>query len=222
MDKNEIIKSINAEGFAKDLMNFIFDYGLGTYSKTDTYDYIVYLANKYSKEAFFDANSNFDNALLFKVSETKIKNTRQNIALKFKDEERQNVFADFLSKLHDNKIKVKFDDDKTFTFFIEDPFVRMTLEGLLKKNQGITIDYSFNRELIKIKREDFITLLIEESAKGNKDEKNNKDGFVKSLQKQLTTEKLKALGIKTFDILVSNLNITELFIPIVKTALSFM
>lgn len=52
MDKNEIIKSINAEGFVKDLMNFIFDYGLGTYSKTDTYDYIVYIANKHSNDAF--------------------------------------------------------------------------------------------------------------------------------------------------------------------------
>ena len=96
-NKDKIIESINTDAFVKDLMHFIFDYGLGTYSKTDTYDYLVYLANKHSKEAFFDTNSNFDNALLFKVSETKIKNTRQNIALKFKGGERQNVYADFLS-----------------------------------------------------------------------------------------------------------------------------
>ena len=39
--KNDIIASINTEAFVKDLMNFIFDYGLCTYSKTDTYDYLV-------------------------------------------------------------------------------------------------------------------------------------------------------------------------------------
>ena len=111
-EKDNIIKSINTEAFVKDLMHFIFDYGLGTYSKTDTYDYLVYLANKHSKDSFFDSNSNFDNALLFKVTETKIKNTRQNIALKFKGGERQNVYADFLSKLCDERIKVKFDDDE--------------------------------------------------------------------------------------------------------------
>ncbi len=223
MSKNEIIKtkdniieSINAEGFVKDLMNFIFDYGLGTYSKTDTYDYIVYLANKHSNDAFFDTNSNFDNALLFKVSETRIKNTRQNIALKFKGEERQNVYADFLLKLHSGKIKVKFDDQETFTFFIEDPFVRMTLESLLKKSQGITADYSFNRELIKIKREDFITVLISESAEGNK------DAFVKALQKEITADQIKKIGLKTLDIIEKSLNLTVLFEPIIKTALIFM
>ena len=116
-EKDNIIKSINTEAFVKDLMHFIFDYGLGTYSKTDTYDYLVYLANKHSKDSFFDSNSNFDNALLFKVTETKIKNTRQNIALKFKGGERQNVYADFLSKLCDERIKVKFDDTELFFFF---------------------------------------------------------------------------------------------------------
>ena len=215
-NKNKIIESINTEAFVKDLMHFIFDYGLGTYSKTDTYDYLVYLANKHSKDSFFDTNSNFDNALLFKVSETKIKNTRQNLALKFKGEERQNIYADFLSKLRDGKIKVKFEDDELFSFFIEDPFVRMTFENLLKKTQGITADYSFNRELIKVNRKDFLTALVSESVEGDK------DAFVKALQKQLTVEKLKKLGIKTVDTLVSNLNISDLFMPIVKTALEFV
>ena len=210
-NKDKIIESINTDAFVKDLMHFIFDYGLGTYSKTDTYDYLVYLANKHSKEAFFDTNSNFDNALLFKVSETKIKNSRQNIALKFKGEERQNIYADFLSKLRDGKIKVKFEDDELFSLFIEYPF-----ENLLKKTQGITADYSFNRELIKVNRKDFLTALVSESVGGDK------DAFVKALQKQLTVEKLKKLGIKTVDTLVSNLNISDLFMPIVTTALEFV
>lgn len=216
MDTNQIIKSINTEGFAADLMNFIFDYGLGTYSKTDIYDYIVYLANKHSKSSFFDMNSNFDNAVLLKVSETKIKNTRQNIALKFKGEERHDVYIDFFSKLQNGQIKVRFEDEEMFVFFIEDPFVRMTLESSLKKHQGITIDYSFNRELVKIKRTDFLTLLIKESAKGGKDE------FVKTLQKHMTEEKFKTLGIKTYELLVEKLSSQLVFELIVKTALSLL
>jgi len=146
----------------------------------------------------------------------KKKNPRQNIALKFKGEERQNIYADFLSKLRDGKIKVKFEDDELFSFFIEDPFVRMTFENLLKKTQGITADYSFNREFIKVNRKDFLTALVSESVEGDK------DAFVKALQKQLTAEKLKKLGIKTLDMLVSNLNVSDLFMPIVKTALEFV
>lgn len=92
----------------------------------------------------------------------------------------------------------------------------MTFENLLKKTQGITADYSFNRELIKVNRKDFLTALVSESVEGDK------DAFVKALQKQLTVEKLKKLGIKTVDTLVSNLNISDLFMPIVKTALEFV
>lgn len=92
----------------------------------------------------------------------------------------------------------------------------MTFENLLKKTQGITADYSFNRELIKVNRKDFLTALVSESVEGDK------DAFVKALQKQLTAEKLKKLGIKTLDMLVSNLNVSDLFMPIVKTALEFV
>lgn len=217
--KDEIIESIDAEAFVKELMHFIFDYGLGTYSKTDTYDYIVYLANKHSKDAFFDKSSNFDNALLFKVSETKIKNSRQNIALKFKGGERQNVYADFLSKLYNGQIKVKLDANETFSFFIEDPFARMTFENLLKNSQGITADYSFNRELIKVSRKDFITALISESLPNYQDANGE---FIKALQKQLTGETLKKLSIKTVDILISNLNVQTVFVAVIKTALEFV
>ena len=92
----------------------------------------------------------------------------------------------------------------------------MTFENLLKKTQGITADCSFNRELIKVNRKDFLTALVSESVEGDK------DAFVKALQKQLTAEKLKKLGIKTLDMLVSNLNMSDLFMPIVKTALEFV
>ena len=92
----------------------------------------------------------------------------------------------------------------------------MTFENLLKKTQGITADCTFHRELIKVNRKDFLTALVSESVEGDK------EAFVKALQKQLTAEKLKKLGIKTLDMLVSNLNISDLFMPIVKTALEFV
>ena len=105
--EKDIIASVQADAFTQELLQFIINTGVGTYSKTDIYDYIVYLANKHSSNSFFDINSNFDNAVLFKVSETKIKNMRQNIALKFKGEERTNVYYDFFSKLKSESIKVQ-------------------------------------------------------------------------------------------------------------------
>lgn len=61
---------------------------------------------------------------------------RQNIALKFKGEERTNVYYDFLSKLQNKSIKVQIPSNSDeYILFIEDPFARMTLENMLKKTQ---------------------------------------------------------------------------------------
>lgn len=149
MNEKDILSSVQADKFTQDLLQFIINTGVGTYSKTDIYDYIVYLANKHSKNKFFDINSNFNNALLFKVSETKVKSMRQNIALKFKGEERTDVHHDFLLKLQNKGIKIQIQaDTDDYIFFIEDPFARMTLENMLKKTEGTTADYSFNREIV--------------------------------------------------------------------------
>jgi hypothetical protein len=151
------IKTINYEALGKDLLNKVMDMGLGTFSKTDIYDYILYIANKNSSDKFLYNRSNHDNAIDFKVTETKIKNSKMNISLKFKtDDERKNDLKDFLFKLSNKQIKILDKDEKMYVFYIDDYFVRMELENQLKKNIGLTLDYKLNTERVAIERADFI------------------------------------------------------------------
>ena len=103
---DKIIESINYKEFSTELLKKIFEMGIGTYSKNDMYDYILYVANKHSSERFLDKQTNYDNAVLLKVTETKIKNTKLNISLKYKNEtEKNKLFEDFLFKIPNSSCK---------------------------------------------------------------------------------------------------------------------
>ncbi len=153
------LETINSEEFTKDLLTSISELGLYTYSKTDLCDYIIYLANKHDQNHFFDNNSNADNARLLKVKESKIKSLRLNIGLKFKNEDADETLKRFLKKITDDKITI-IDNENFFQFFIEDPFIRMVFESKLKDLEGVTLDYSFNTERVKIEKEHFLSLLF--------------------------------------------------------------
>ncbi|MEL3900581.1 MAG: hypothetical protein P1P67_08720 [Treponema phagedenis] len=216
MNGKDLIASVQADAFTQELLQFIINTGVGTYSKTDIYDYIVYLANKHSNNIFFDRNSNFDNAVLFKVSETKIKNMRQNIALKFKGEERTNVYYDFFSKLQSKSIKVQIPNNSDeYILFIEDPFARMTLENMLKKNTGTTADYSFNREIVKVKRKAFISALLEKTV-GNDDKK-----FIGELKHETRWENIKDFSKGAAESIIKNCLTPDMFIALINVALKF-
>lgn len=176
----------------------------------------MYLANKHSHNSFFDINSNFDNAVLFKVSETKIKNMRQNIALKFKSEERTNVYYDFFSKLKSESIKVQIPSNSDeYILFVEDPFARMTLENMLKKNTGTTADYSFNREIVKVKRKAFVSALLEKIVG------NNDKNFIEELKHETRWENIKDFSKGAAESIIKNCLTPDMFIALIKVALKF-
>jgi hypothetical protein len=81
---NVTIEENSAKDFVSALWNKIADTGFNTLSKNDIYDYLLYLFNKYGDTHFLDENSNYENAVLLRVTETKIKNSKLNIALKYK------------------------------------------------------------------------------------------------------------------------------------------
>ena len=75
----------NAKKLVEELIEKITEMGLYTMQKNDLNDYLLFLLDKYSAERFLENFSNFDNAKMFKVSEAKLKNSKLNIDLKFRE-----------------------------------------------------------------------------------------------------------------------------------------
>jgi hypothetical protein len=188
MARYKLTETIAAEAFRDELIDRILDLGLGSLSKNDLYDFILYLASKHSSTAFLDRRSNYENAIAFKVSETKIKNSKLNIALKFKAPgEQKEALGDFLFRIANGQIillEKEKDSVKVFEFVLDDPFVRMLFESRLKVKEGVTFDYEINRERVIIEKSHFLGFI-----KDFADEKE--DHFLKELGKQLRDGELR-------------------------------
>jgi hypothetical protein len=189
-----VIKDKKAEEFTAQLWEKIKTTGFNAMSKNDFYDYVLYLFNKYNGTPFLDDASNYENAILLKATESKIKNSKLNIALKYKNEqERKNTLYIFLRKIADKKITI-LDKGNYFVFMLDDPSARMEFENGLKQIMGTTLEYSGNRERVQIEKYDFLNIL---KIYASCDETQ----FVETLKAELDNQELKNMiksNAKTF------------------------
>jgi hypothetical protein len=155
------IKAVNAENFIIELWQKITDTGFNALTKNDINDFILYLYNKHSGGQFLDDRSNYENALLLKITETKLKTTRLNIGLKFQspDERRKTLYL-FFQKIKDKIIPIE-DKIDYFEFTLDNPVVRMEIENILKKSGCSTLEYGRNRERVRIEKYHMFTILKE-------------------------------------------------------------
>jgi len=152
------INDKEAGKFVSELWEKITDTGFNSMSKNDFYDYVLYLFNNHAPEHFLDTASNRDNSLLLRVTEQKIKSSKQNIFLKYYGEqEKANILPDFFTKIAENKINLQFSNNE-YSFVIEDLNIRYCLEGIMKNTMGVAFDYHQNREIVKISVKDFYLL----------------------------------------------------------------
>jgi hypothetical protein len=169
----------NAKKFVRSLWDKIMDTGFNALAKNDFYDYTLYLFNKYNKPHFLDENSNYDNAMLLKVTETKIKTSKLNITLKYKaKEEKADILKNFFRQIAEMKIHDKQD---YFEFVLEDPSVKMAFEHELKQLLKTTLEYSINNERVKIEKSDFFQFLMQYTQK-------DESYFIKQLSSKLKNE----------------------------------
>jgi len=154
-------KEANATLLANDLAARIQRDGFNVMAKNDFYDFVLYLLDKHSEEHFLRNCSNNENALMLKTKPEKIKTSKLNIYLRFFDaEERKKVMLNFIEQLSNNKISMdECDKTKKLLLTIEDPAVYFCIAGKMKEKLGIGHDTSFNREILKIRKQDFFTLL---------------------------------------------------------------
>jgi len=182
---NIIVKGTNAEKFTSELWQKITETGFNNLSKNDIYDYILYLYNNFSNVSFLDKNSNYENALILKVTENKLKTSKINIALKFQaaDERRKTIRSLFMN-IASGAISIE-DKKDYFEFTVENPVARIELENILKVNVGNTLEYCRNRERVKLEKYNMF-FILKEIAKCS-DAK-----MAEIIKSELSTRELKA------------------------------
>ncbi len=151
----------NPSEFVNDLWSKIVDDRLFSYQKNDICDYLLYLFNKRDLSHFLDKNSNEQNERLLKMTASKIKTSKKNIAVKFMDNaEYGNILSEFLAKfandLSQNKVNVKGDK---FHFTLENRALRDILDAKLKETTQEGLDYNLNSEKVYISFHSFISML---------------------------------------------------------------
>ncbi len=154
------VEKEDAENFVEDLIKKITETGLYAMSKTDFYDYVLYLLDKHSENHFLSDNTNFENALLLKIPESRVKSLKLNIDLKFREESEKDslvVITNFLSKLSESNF-ISDENKNRYIFVLDDKYTRMCIESVLKKS-GTTLDYSFNSERVSLEKESLCAFL---------------------------------------------------------------
>lgn len=161
--QNKVIKisQEKAQDLVYQLWTKITNDGWYANSKVDIYDFLLYLFNKYDENSFFDKRSLSQNERLLKISATKIKSAKKNIAIKFMDNaEYEAIFEDVLKILsNDENLKDDEENKEYFTLIIENPAQLFSLGSKLKEIAGDTLKATSNPETFRIKKESLIKVL---------------------------------------------------------------
>ena len=150
----------NAKKLVEELIEKITEMGLYTMQKNDLNDYLLFLLDKYSAERFLENFSNFDNAKMFKVSEAKLKNSKLNIDLKFREgNDYLTEIKKFLANLTEDNFRLNRTED-AYIFVLDNKYTRMCIENVLKKS-GNTLNYHFNPERVEMNKDVLYSFLEE-------------------------------------------------------------
>lgn len=153
----------NQDALVGELWNEISTTGFSNRCKTDFYDYVLYLLNKYDRNHFLDANDNTDNERLLKTKASRINSAKKNISVQFMDgKEYESIFARFIERIGKGDIPKLDDTGDSYTMVLEDATLRDTLATKLKRVAHTTLDYKLNKELVTVKHEAFIAMLASE------------------------------------------------------------
>lgn len=174
---------LDTEKFIGELWNELQTNGVYGRSKTDFYDYILYLLNKYDANHFLSSNDNATNERLLKITAARIKTAKKNISVKFMNNgEYEKIFQNFIQRIANGNIPSLEDNGKSYTMVIEDTALRSIIESKLKRIANTTLDYKLNTELVTISHKAFVELLVAESENSTENIKGFLENVLKSLE----------------------------------------
>jgi ribosomal protein S8 len=186
MKKIELNKD-QKEKFSEIFLDKYFDFGFGVMPKREMDILIFHIIN--DELNLFKGKSNYEIANILGISEAKVKSLRLDISLKYKTNEITDKPYELAKRIFIEKnIPFDYRDDIIF-IQIEDPVLKRDIESHLK-SQGFIIDFSFNREILKITPAGFLTILA-----NNKEEAFNI--IVKKLNQNIeSTKQIKKADFK--------------------------
>lgn len=188
---------LDTEKFIGELWDELQTNGVYGRSKTDFYDYILYLLNKYDANHFLSSNDNATNERLLKITAARIKTAKKNISVKFMDNsEYEKIFQNFIQRIANGNIPSLEDNGKSYTMVIEDTALRSIIEAKLKRIANTTLDYKLNTELVTISHKAFVELLVAESENSPENIKDFLKNFLKTLKDNENKNDIKQM-IKT-------------------------
>lgn len=174
---------IDTEKLIGELWNEIKTNGVYGRSKTDFYDYILYLLNKYDEKHFLSSYDNATNERILKITAARIKAAKKNISVKFMDNsEYEKIFQNFIQRIANGNIPSLEDNGKSYTMVIEDTALRSIIEAKLKRIANTTLDYKLNTELVTISHKAFVELLVAESENSTENIKVFLENVLKTLK----------------------------------------
>jgi hypothetical protein len=165
---NKIIGDNNKE-ILFELLEIIIGNGIGAVPKREIEIGMFYTLVKYSLQKGLKL-SNYDLSCLLKISETKVKNLKLEMGIRYSsnDEDESNQWLSFIDFLINGHIEVSGSDKLIIT--IDDPYVLRFINNKLKTYKLPSTDYSFNSERITFQSSALKKLLIncKEEIKGDK------------------------------------------------------
>jgi len=143
--------------FTEEFLSRFLAYGFGTLPKREIEILIFHIL--YHKTELFKGQSNYEIANVLKISESKIKSFKAESSLKYEQMSHQEALRE-IAKLFFESEKSKTDlDGDMIQFALEDPVLKREFEHAVKE-LGYFMDYSFNREIVKVKARVFLEIFI--------------------------------------------------------------
>lgn len=188
-----VIASKNKEKLAEDLLKHYLERGFGAMSKREIDVLMMHLIIKY---ADISDKSNYELSMMFKITETKMKNLKLEAQLHYQEDSDAYVKKEFFELLKVSKLKI--DSPQNWIILsVENTYLKLAIEAKLKQN-GNFADYSFNRELLKIEQDAFIELLEQFYTDDDLEEFVSKTKTIASKKDEINFKSLMKIFLENF------------------------
>jgi len=143
--------------FAEGFLNRFLAYGFGTLPKREIEILIFHLL--YHRSHLFKDLSNYDIANQLKISERRVKSFKAEASLKYQQVEHLAALKDIARLFFEYHKAHPVMEGDMIQFVLEDPVLKREFEHAVK-NLGYFVDYSFNKEIVKVKTEVFLEIFV--------------------------------------------------------------
>lgn len=145
-----------AKKIGRDFTEKFLETGFGTLPKKEIEIYLYFLL---SQTDAIKNKSNYEIANILKINESKVKSLRLDSSIKYSPVNSQDALKK-LAKMFFETYQTKLDiDDDYIQFGLEDPVLKREFENAVKQ-LGRHVEYTLNKEVLRVKASTFLAMFI--------------------------------------------------------------